>query len=280
MPRSAARSGSVGSVSLPGLAALLFTACGGGNGDAQSTPIADEYGNGARLAELIGAATWLDPTDTDSARCSPPPARRAYVTGATLVAIDDFDETGDGAHGNLYVQDSAGEPAAYAGVTVFQPSFSPPDLRLVAGDVVDMFGDLTEFLGPSVGKFGFCRTLPEVGGTMSFRFEGSHVAPKPLRVEDLKSYASARQYIGMLVRVEQVSIAGDPSSSGGRYLAALQVGAGVPATDVPKISNELYDLQAEGPPLAAGTSFRAVTGIVTYFYGFKLAPRSKADFEP
>ncbi|AUX42977.1 hypothetical protein SOCE26_044170 [Sorangium cellulosum] len=264
---------------VPAAAAPLLAACGGGNGDAPSIPLADERGGGARIADLVGEATWLDPTDEDSARCDLPPDRRAHVTGAALVAIDRFDETGEGARGNHYVQDSAEEPAPYSGMTVFQPAFSPPDLRLVPGDVVDLLGVLTEFPGPSAGGFGYCRTLPEIGGTMSFRFEDRPARPKRVSVEDLKSYTSARRYIGMLVRVEGVEIAGAPQSSGGRYTASINVGAGVPAGDVPRISNELYDLEAEGPPLTGRPSFQAVTGVLTYFYGFKIAPRCPADFE-
>ena len=49
--------------------------------------------------------------------------------------------------------------------------------------------------------------------------------------------------------------------------------------DYPKISNELYDLLNEGPALAQGVKLKSVTGIVTYFYGFKIAPRSPDDFE-
>jgi hypothetical protein len=50
-------------------------------------------------------------------------------------------------------------------------------------------------------------------------------------------------------------------------------------SDVPSISNELFDLKALGPPLAKDVTFKAVTGIITYFYGFKIAPRSADDFE-
>lgn len=263
------------------LAAPLVAACGkGGGGDAPSTPLESQYGDGARIADLISEATWLDPDDLESEGCKPPAAKHVYVTGITLTAIDRFDETGEGALGNFYVQDSEGDPVPYSGVTVYSPSFSPPDLRLAEGDVADIQGELSEFLGPSVGKFGYCKTLPEIGGTMSFRFENGHVEPLVVDLEDLKSYETARPYIGMLVRVENVSIAGMPSSSSGRYTASLDVGVGVPASDVPKISNELYDLEGMGPPLVNNPSFHAITGIITYFYGFKIAPRSPADFEP
>ncbi|WP_437300691.1 hypothetical protein [Sorangium sp. So ce426] len=260
-------------------AAPLLGACGGGGGDAPAIPLADERGGGARVAEIVGDAGWLDPEDEESRRCAAPPARRAHVTGATLVAIDSFDETGEGARGNHYVQDSADEPVPYSGMTVFQPAFDPPDLRLIPGDVVDVLGELTEFLGPSAGRFGGCRTLPELGGTMSFRFEDRPAVPIRVPLDDLRGYASARPYIGMLVRIEGVRIAGAPSSRDGRYAASIDVGAGVRPADVPRLSNELYDLEREGPPLADGASFRSVTGVLTYFYGFKIAPRCPADFQ-
>jgi hypothetical protein len=266
---------------LPLLAAPLLAACGGGNGDAPTQPAAQEYGGGSRISDLVGEATWLDPEDLESTSCDVPPDRSARVTGVTIVAIDRFDETGSGATGNYYVEDSLEEPVPYSGATVYAPSFTPPDLRLAPGDVTDLLGVFTEFLGPSsAGRFGYCRTLPELGGTMTFRFENGRVEPIVVTVEELKSYEAARKYIGMLVRVEDVSIAGTPMNSGGRFTASLNVGAGVPAADVPKISNELYDLEIEGPPLAGGSAFSAVTGVLTYFYGFKIAPRSPEDFEP
>jgi hypothetical protein len=224
-------------LSVVAAAAPLLGACGGGDGDASAIPLADERGGGARIAEIVGDAGWLDAGDEESLRCAAPRARRAHVTGATLVAIDGFDETGEGARGNHYMQDSAAEPVAYSGMTVFQPAFSPPELRLIPGDVVDVLGELTEFLGPSAGRFGGCRTLPQMGGTMSFRFEDRPAVPIRVPLDELRGYASARPYIGMLVRVEGVRIAGDPSSRGGRYTASLDVGAGVPPADVPSISN-------------------------------------------
>ncbi|WP_437650650.1 hypothetical protein [Sorangium sp. So ce362] len=260
----------------------LLAGCGGGNGDAPSIPLADERGGGARIADLVGKAAWLDadPRTQDSEGCEGVPAdRRVSVTAATLIAIDRFDETGEGAHGNYYVQDRADEPVAYSGMTVFQPAFSPPDLRLFPGDVVDLLGVLTEFRGPSSGRFPGCRTLPEIGGTMSFRFEDGPAKPIRVPLDALTSYATARSYLGMLVQIEGVQTVGDPTRRDGRYTARINVGAGVLGDDIPSLSNELYDLEAEGPPLGGGASFGSVTGVLTYFHGFKIAPRCPADFQ-
>ncbi|AKT40715.1 hypothetical protein [Chondromyces crocatus] len=266
---------------------LPLAACGGGNGDAHADPLANVYGDGERLPQVLGQPSWLDPDDQDSARCSYPSDRPVRVTGVAVVAIDRYDETSQGATGNYYVQDTyaqanhepvEGDPVPGFGMTVFNPSFSPPDLRLAEGDVVDVTGVMMEFAGPVTGRFPFCRTLPEIGGTMSFRFENAHVESTTVPLTALRGYESARPYIGMLVRLENVEIAGNPSESSGRYSAAINMGQGVEASDIVRISNELYDLKGQGPALQ-GSSFRAVTGVLTYFYGFRIAPRSPADFE-
>jgi hypothetical protein len=265
-------------------AALLAGGCSGtdngGTGDPPSDPSSSKLGTGSRLSELLGPATWLEEGNMDSVGCAAPTDRTVHVTGVTVVAIDRYDETSEGQLGNYYVQDTALEPLPYSGVTVFSPSFSPPDLRLAEGDVADMNGVLMEFLGPSSGPFGDCKTLPEVGGTLSFRLENGTRVAATISIDDLKSYDTARQWLGMLVRLENARISVVSPSSGGRYTPSLDVGDGVPASDVPKLSNELYDLEGEGPPLSVGQEFKSITGVVTYFYGFKLAPRSPDDFEP
>lgn len=267
--------------------ALLPSACsGGGGGDAPSQPVADVFGGCSRFAAIGGPATWQNPADAMSEACKPPSNRRVCVSGATIVAIDRYDETGRGALGNYYVEDTE-QDADYSGMTIFAPSFSPPDLRLAQGDVVDVVGSRSEFLGPTAGKFGNCKTLPEVSGTLSFRFDSNRpVAPRVIPVMDLKTYDTARKHLGKLVTVKNVTIATDGAGSGGRYTATLDVGGGIPASDVPQVSNELFDLAHysvgdAGPSgLTAGMTFASITGVVTYFYGFKVAPRSAADLEP
>jgi len=264
--------------------ALAASACSsagdGGTGDPPSTPVADACGGGSRLPDVVGAASWVDPDEAMSKSCSYPSDRGVQLSGLRIVAIDRFDETGSGATGNYYVQDACGDAVPYGGMTAYAPSFSPPDLRLAAGDVVDLLGNFSEFRGPSSGPFPYCRTLPEIGGTMTFRFElGPDITPKTIPITDLKSYEGARQWLGMLVRVENVKIADKPYESSGRYSAPIDVGGGISQMDVPSISNELFDLKNDGPDVSEGATFKSVTGVVTYFYGFKIAPRSPADFE-
>ena len=267
---------------LPLFAAVLLTGCGGGgNGDPPSTPLADELGACDRLADVSGPATWVDPADTMSDACAAPADKGICVSGSTIVAIDRFDETGAGQLGNFYVQDTSEDPQPFSGMTVFGATFSPPDLRLAEGDVIDMNGLFMEFLGPTGSRFGQCRTLPEVSGTLSFRFDGSRAAVPRIITDaaELKTYEGARPYLGMLVKVLDVTLATAGTNSSGRFTADLAVGGGIPQSDVPRISNELYDIEKDGPPLVQGGVFKSVTGVVTYFYGFKIAPRSPADFE-
>ena len=268
---------------------LLLAACGlgcgnGALGDPPVKPLASEFGPGSRLCNLILPAAWEDPKNMASVGCNAiPPTHNVYATGLTVVAIDTFDETSNGkSSGNYYIEDTNCSGKPFAGVTVFSPSFSPPDLRLAPGDVVDFSGSLQEFIGPSTGSFGSCYTLPEISGTLTFRFDGGSPPPVPIKDTDLTTYATGRPYLGMLVKMTgspNVVINGATIPSGGRFAAALNVSAGT-IPSVPHITNELYDIQTAGPPLNDLMKFKSVTGIVTYFYGFHIAPRSPADFEP
>jgi hypothetical protein len=265
------------------LAALFLGACTAGGGDEPSKPIADELGSCSRLSKTVGAATWLDPNDALSAKCSMIPLTRTVcLSGLSIVAIDTYDETGDGkSSGNYYVEDTSSDPPPYAGMTIFRPSFSPPDLRLAQGDVVDFLGSYQEFNGPSTFKFAYCRTLPELSGALSFRFDNNlPLTPKVIPLEDLKSYETGRPHLGTLVKLVNVQLdATGAKNSNGRYTSGLEVGSIKNVADVPQVTNELFDMQTLGPPMPAGAVFKSITGVVTYFGGFHVAPRSAADLE-
>jgi hypothetical protein len=271
------------------LAALGLLACGGhgsgGPGDPLAEPLADPYGSGYRVSELLGPASWYDPANDTSVNCVGVPANReVLLTGATVTAIDRFDETSEGAVGNVYVQDSFLEPVPYSGLTIYDPGFSPPDMRVMQGDVVDVLGVLLEFLGPNSSPFSRCVTLPEMGGSMAFRFEGGSITPTMIAVTDLKDYQTVRPLLGMLVTVENVELTANAANSSGRYSAPLFVGAGVPQSDVPTLTNELFDLEQfdvdHGGVLVDGAVLASVTGIITYFYSTHISPRSAADIVP
>lgn len=265
------------------LAAVFLGACGGGEGDQPTKPLANELGGCGRLAKTIKPATWVDPADSLSKHCSAIPRDRTVcLSGLTVVAIDTFDETGDGkSSGNYYVADTSDDPLPYSGVTLYRPSFSPPDLRLAEGDVVDFLGTFMEFNGPSTFQFGYCRTLPELSGALTFRFDNNQpLTPKVIPIEELKSYESGRPHLGTLVKVVDVQLNSDgASASGGRYSSKLAVGAISDVADIPTVTNELFDMEGLGPKMPPNAKFKSITGVVTYFGGFHISPRSAADFE-
>jgi len=95
--------------------------------------------------------------------------------------------------------------------------------------------------------------------------------------EDLSTFEGARKYLSMLVTVQQpgglVTVAAAGKESDGRYSAEMAV----PSGSNWFVADELWDV-AHKEPLSEGQQFQSITGIVTYFYDFELAPRSAADF--
>ncbi|MEZ4227022.1 MAG: hypothetical protein R3B13_39150 [Polyangiaceae bacterium] len=258
------------------LCALAATACGEGEpGDLALAPKpkGDILGDGLRLSQI-----------NDPSLPRPVDGSEVNVTGISVLAVDSFDETGDGASvGNIYAQDLPiqGAPPPYGGITLFGSSFNPPTLRVAPGDVVDVRGAYEEFPGPPSSLFDPGETLPEiVSGALRLRFE--HVVPEPITIplSDLASYATGRKWIGMLVRVENVSAQSDGfKSSSGRFSVRLDV-PGTADSDLPTINNALNDIESAPVSFAAGTKYASVVGVVQYFFNFAIGPRSAADITP
>jgi hypothetical protein len=301
---------------LPGsllLLAALTTACTTlTGGDPPSKPVADDLGDGQKISEIQGPAPWVTCTKAaattpacppgsddvagvctygtsssdacalsnyDSTNCAYPCLSDVYVSGATVTAVDKYDETMNGKSiGNLYFEDTSASPVPYSGSVVFDPSYSPPNYEPQIGDIVDVLGNYSEFPGPICYVFSYCETQPEFAGTLSFRFAGTPLTPVTVPIATLQPYPSARPYLGLLVRVEDVEILSGNTSDDGRYQVTIGTGANGSDTAL-QISNELYDLVGQGPALPTGAKFASVTGLVTYFAGFHIAPRSPADFE-
>lgn len=261
-----------------GLLAALVAGCGGEFGDPPIKRDPNEYGQGTRISSMLGGfygpAPWVNPMNQSSQNCAYPPSANVFTTGATVTAVDTFDETGDGAVGSVYIQDTVADLPDYAGISLFSPSYTPPDLRIAPGDVVDVRGTFEEFAGPSTSPFSNCQTLPQISGTVAFRFDGVEPTPREIDASELGNYDSARKYLGMLVKVKNVVVSADGVKKSGRYNAPI-----VASPNPPSISDELSDVGTDHP-LKANDSFKSVTGIVTYFYSFHIAPRSAADFEP
>lgn len=211
------------------------------------------------------------------------------VTGAVVVAVDRYDETGTGAIGTVYVQDIERQP--FSGLTLFAPTFNPGNLRVGPGDVLDMRGEYQELQQiPSTPPVVFPpgAVIPQlVRPVSSFRYETAVPEPVDIDINDLADYAKARQWIGMLVRVKNVELFEDGSlenERSGRLAidilpppATRPTACDSPFPKVPELVNDLFNVTALG--LTKGTRLKSVTGLVGLFCNIKLAPRSPADIE-
>lgn len=241
----------------------------GGAGEYVPPSEPNPLGSGSRLAEL-----------NDPSRPRPAPNARVNVTGVVVVANDTYDETHDGKSvGALFVEDAVEAPPPFAGIEVFNAAFSPPNLRVAPGDVLDVSAQYQEFGGPSSLPFPVGETLPELSnGTVTLRFEWKVPPTTTIGLADLLTYDEGRQWLGMLVTLEDVAIAMDGSSdSAGRFSAPLNVGGGVALSKVPTVTNALFGLESSGIELKKGARFKSITGVVQYFVRFSIAPRSAAD---
>ena len=206
------------------------------------------------------------------------------ISGAIVVAIDKFDETADGkSKGTVYVQD-LGSKDPYSGITLFSPTFNPGNLSIGPGDVLDLNGQYTESatIGTTV-TFAPGAVLPQISKPVAtFRYETQLPDPVDIDVTDLADYTKGRKWMGMLVRVKNITLAGDAAAtptSKGRVAANMTPGTGGACTAAfpkpPTLTNDLFDVEALG--LKQGTVLASVTGVVGFFCNLHLAPRSPAD---
>jgi hypothetical protein len=201
------------------------------------------------------------------------------VSSAVVSWIDTFDETHDGKSiGTVYVQDINSQ-APYSGSNLYEPSLVPASLRLLPGDVVDLVGPYEEEASVGSAVFTAPDTLPsfsKVVATYDYQFQ----APSPVTIQlsdiDQSNYATGRKWEGMLVTLYDITLG--PGVDDDDRVSYI-MGQGDAAIDInaAAISNELYDLQATDFP--AGTHLSSVTGIVTWFYSYQVAPRSAADLQ-
>lgn len=253
---------------LRALGALFLVSCSGGGGDPPATKVlGPPVGNGKRIREVA------DP----GVPGRPGPNSDVTVTGVTVVAVDSFDETKNGrSRGTIYVQDlGAAEP--YSGIGLFAPAFVPGDLRVAAGDVLDLRGQYQENKNIGTAVFPEGQVLPQLSRPVAqFRYDFTPPAPVEIAIGDLNDYAKGRRWIGMLVTVKNVTLDGRLSENGGRVTGFLvPKGTNPDDRNRPTVTNELYDLKVTDAD--NNQTFASITGVVTYFFNLHIAPRSAAD---
>lgn len=277
------------------LAALLVCVCVcAGCSTMQQDAPADAGSSGLTVA-LVQNPKSPDyhPCPSTNPECDSQPISNAVVTW-----LDKFDETRDGKSvGTLYIRDQ-GPPHLYGGIGVYEPNFVPASLDPLPGDVIDFAGPYQEANSIGTAVFNAGTFLPQLYKPVgTFRYEFASDFPPswseamPVQLSDLLengktadgNFNHARQYMQMLVTVNDVYVstgAAVPGGEGVRVTYPLGTCGDIHSstcfiTSAPQISNELFDLQPTD--YAPGTHFKSVTGIVTWFYSFHIAPRSKDD---
>lgn len=257
---------------------MMLVSCGSESGDPHSNlGVPPPEGRDKRIRD-IG-----DPTRPDHPKSSDSVA----VSGAIVVAVDGFDETGNGkSRGTIYVQD-VGSKAPFSGISLFAPSFIPGNLHVGPGDVLDLRGEYQENVNIGTAKFANGAVLPQLSRPVgTFRFESKTVEPTEIDVADLADYAVGRRWLGMLVKVKNVTVRAPVSreglSNGRLNVDLLPKAAGPNACDAPfpkppSLTNELADITTLGIP--ANTTVKSIVGVVTFFCNIHLSPRSVADVE-
>jgi hypothetical protein len=250
---------------------------------------ANPLGNGQRVADVQNPSSTSYQQALGNAN-----GVNVDVSSVVVTWIDNFDETRDGkSKGTVYVQD-VGSEAPYGGISIYQPNYVPASLRPLPGDVLDVVGPYQELKGIGSASFNpgpdptLTYSLPQLAKPVAtFRYEarsawaaagGGWPDAKTISLSDLdmKNYTKGRQWEGMLVTLEDVTVAqGAVDSTGLRVTYLLASGDAGWSNTAASISNELYDLGKTD--FSLGTHFKSVTGIVTWFYSYHIAPRTKAD---
>jgi hypothetical protein len=253
-------------------------------------------GGGARISSVVPF------TEPDGAPNPDHPAEDAGVdiTGASLIIIDNFDETHDGKSiGAVYVQDvwPTGQPVPpNSGIQLYEPTYSPPNLIIAPGDVIDFTGLYQDYAYSGFMVYPPQASQPEIyKPIVTFRFEYNAPTPTKITASDLANPATYAQFelghrwLSMLVEVDSDEANGDivigESVPDGTGRQALAFTSDTSSVNKPVISNELFDLQPQDygcpkPPGAgkcSGVKLKKLIGVVTYFFAFHIAPRSAAD---
>ncbi len=252
----------------------VLPGCQSQQGDPQPMVQPDILGPGQRISEVV----TNPPLTTNS----------ISLSGLVVTAIDTYDETGKGGSdiGDIYLADLTATPGPNEGILAYGSSFSPPTYQPLPGDVVDIMAGYQEFrVNTAAVPLNF--TSPELSkGTISLRFDGSPslVMPTVIPITDLVDYMHGRQWLSMLVTLQNVKLNDGVSvDTSNRASIPINPGVAIDASLTPVITNELFDLKgalaaAHYSP-AQGDILRSVTGIVTLFASFQIAPRSIADIQ-
>jgi len=245
---------------------LALGACGSRDGDANAKVQPNPVGSGSRIRDVVDPSKNLAGSTVN-------------ISGAVVLTIDDYDETADGkSRGTVYVQDIASQ-APYSGASLYSPSFVPSNLRVVPGDTLDLLGQYVVESSIGSAKFNPGEGLAQISKpTATFRYEYETPAPLVINPNDLSAYSTGFQWENMLVTVNDVTMVDGVVGDGKGRVTGHFTSDSTTNAEAPTITNELMPIAAGS--IVAGTKYKSITGIVSWFFNFHIAPRSSADFVP
>ena len=210
------------------------------------------------------------------------------ISGAVVIAVDTYDETHNGkGTGDIYIEDlDSSKATPFAGIGMFAPTFTPGNLKVSLGDVLDMTGQYQESntLGATVTFPPNTALIQFYQPSVTFRFESAVPAPVVIdNPDDLQDYAKASKYMGMLVQVNNVTTAASTfTATSGRQSIDMSnnraAGCSDPFPKAWQITNSLMDLTPAN--VTQGQKLKSVVGVLAFFCNVQLLPRSMADITP
>lgn len=196
--------------------------------------------------------------------------------GVIVIAVDNYDDNGAGAVGDIYVQDpvqTGPKGTPWSGLRLYRPSKNPPDLELAPGQGVDLVGQFVAFPGPPGSTpFGEGILVPQASNAaLTLTYEAKPPEPVEITPADIADPVTGMQYASRLVRMRDVVLKAD--FGGARPEAAI-----FDDTKDIVLSAKLFPVNKDAT-IKNGVTLKSVTGVLDYFYNFKLCPRSAADIE-
>src|SRR5215472_3256969 len=196
------------------LALLGLFACADSQDPASNPGVPNPLGPGNRIHDLTPPLSGSVANNFPANPNHPAQNANVDITGVAVVAVDTFDETRDGKSlGYIYVQDVSSQGTSFSGIELYQPTFVPADLRVSAGDVIDIAGPYQDWTGPSSATFPLNEVVPELAKPSgAFRYE--YQAPGPTMIPAVSVLSSktydqwvgGSQWLGMLVTVTNVTM--------------------------------------------------------------------------
>jgi hypothetical protein len=193
------------------------------------------------------------------------------LEGVVVTAVDAYGKR----QGGLYVQEPAG--GEHSGVFVFNPTVVAQG-GLVPGDIVTVTGGFVQEYAHSSDTSGKTLTelsSPKKDGMIVVTKTGAGELPKATEVSSValaEDDAEAEKWEGVLVRVVNVAAVSAPrevSAMTDPLLTEFKITGPLP------VSSSLTALTKDMVP--SGTCYASITGVVDYFFDYKLVPRAAGD---